>query len=229
MLNFILPAISLGLAGFDPAGAMVGIGLLGMGVHRRNLIVMIVTFMAGTVALGTGLSVLLGPRVAGIDWRRFEPSQGQVAIGLFVGGLLMLGWGCYRLAHPLKHRKRRPKTNRQGTGPLHLALLGIIFSLSSVISPPFLALVVIAGSYDHLDEIILAHSIWFLLNQSALLVVAGIAMTEAGDSIIANFRRWWIRTTPMRDRLVTILAFTLAVAFILESIWWDTTHTFLFA
>lgn len=229
MLNFILPAIGLGLAGFDPAGAMVGIGLLGMGVHRRNIVVMIVAFMGGTVALGTGLSVLLGPRVAGFDWRKLEPSHPHIAIGLFVGGLLLLGWGFYRLAHPLARRTRRQKTSRRGTGPFQLALLGIIFSLSSLISPPFLALVVIAGSYDHLDEIIIAHSIWFLLNQSALLVVTGIAMTGAGEGAIANFRKWWIRTTPLRHRLVTGLAFVVATALILESVWWKMTNTFLLA
>lgn len=229
MLNFILPAIGLGLAGFDPAGAMVGIGLLGMGVHRRNIIVMIVTFMIGTVALGTGLSVILGPRVAGFDWRKLEPSHPHIAIGLFVGGLLLLAWGIYRLVRPPALRARTQKGGRRATGPIQLALLGIIFALSSLLSPPFLALVVIAGSYDHLDQIVLAHTIWFLLNQSALLVVTGIAMTGAGENAIATFREWWIRTAHARNRIVTALAFLLATALILESVWWKMTNTFLLA
>jgi len=229
MFNIILTAGGLGLAGFDPAGAMVGIGLLGMGIHRRNIIVMIVTFMVGTVALGTGLSVILGPRVAGFDWRKLEPSHQHVAIGLFVGGLLLLAWGIHRLVHPPVLRTRTQKAGRRGTGPFQLALLGIIFALSSLISPPFLALVVIASSYDHLVQIVLAHTIWFLLNQSTLLIVTGVAMTGAGEDAIANFRRWWIHITPLRNRLVTSLALVLAGAFILESVWWKTTNTFLLA
>ncbi len=229
MLDILLPAVGLGLAGFDPAGAMVGIGLLGLGVHRRNIIVMVVTFVGGTVALGTALSVILGLRVAGFDWRKFEPSHRHVAMGLLVVGLLLLGWGIYRIVHPPAVKTHIKKKKPPGTNPFQLALLGIIFALSSVISPPFLTLVVIAGSYDRLWEIILSHLIWVLLNQSALIAVTAIAMTGGGEKAIAHFQTWWLQTAPIRYRIVTGLAFVVAATLLLESVWWRLTNAFLLA
>lgn len=227
MFSIILTACGLGLAGIDPAGAVVGVGLLGMKVPRAHIVIMLATFLAGTVALGTVLSVVLGPRVTGLDWRKFEPSDRDVAFGLVVLGLGLLVWGVFRVRHPQRRKARHDRN--MGSGILPLALLGIAFALGSIISPPFLALVVIAGRYDHLWEIILSYTIWVVLNQSPLLIVTGISITPHGKRTVERFRSWWVRTTRERNRIATNLAFIAGGVCLLESVWWASTGSFLIA
>ena len=87
-MTLLLTALALGLAGLDPAGALVVAGALASGARERNVVLFGLVALVGTMVLGTTLSLSVGPRVADIDWSIFAPGDRTVA---FVEALLGVG------------------------------------------------------------------------------------------------------------------------------------------
>jgi hypothetical protein len=67
-MTLVLTAFALGLAGLDPAGALVVAG-----AREGHVVLFGLVVLVGTVALGTTLSLTVGPRVAEIDRSVFAP------------------------------------------------------------------------------------------------------------------------------------------------------------
>jgi hypothetical protein len=142
-MTLLLTALALGLAGLDPAGALVVAGALAAGARESHVVLFGLVVLVGSVVLGTTLSLSVGPRVAEIDWSVFAPGDRTVA---FVEALLGVGlvcWGLVRARRPTAHAPK-PRSAR-GTGPIALLGAGILFALSAVFDPTFVALTVIAG------------------------------------------------------------------------------------
>jgi hypothetical protein len=224
LTSVILTAGALGLAGIDPAGAILGMGLFGAGATRRSVGVLVVTFLFGTIALGVTLSAVFGGRIQQLDINALEPSAWIDAILLAVAGLILLAWGGLRLIHPAPPRTHK---RRRGTGPGALFLLGIVLAAGSLVSPPFLAMIVVAGGYHTLWAVVLAHTIWTLLNQSPLLLVALVESTGHGERLVMAFDDWWIREQPAIARIFTILLVLVSAALLLESASWFVMRDFL--
>lgn len=67
MAKLLLTAFALGLASLDVTGALVAVGALGAGARTRALIAFGCFSILGTVALVTALSLIVSPRIAGVD------------------------------------------------------------------------------------------------------------------------------------------------------------------
>src|ERR671913_2125684 len=88
-MTLLLTALALGLAGLDPAGALVVAGALASGARERNVVLFGLVVLVGTMVLGATLSLSVGPRIAEIDWSVLAPGDRTVA---FVETLLGWGW-----------------------------------------------------------------------------------------------------------------------------------------
>ena len=63
-------------------GVLVAIGALGAGARDRTFVVFGCVSTLGAIALGTVLSLIVGPRIAGIDWGVLfphDPTEDRVA------------------------------------------------------------------------------------------------------------------------------------------------------
>jgi len=83
--KLLLTAFALGLASLDVTGALVAVGAMGAGARTRALLAFGCFSILGTVAFGTALSLIIGPRIAGIDWgmlRPHDPTEDRVSAAL---------------------------------------------------------------------------------------------------------------------------------------------------
>jgi hypothetical protein len=128
--KLLLTAFALGLASLDLTGALLAVGALGAGARTRALLAFGGFCILGTVAFGTAVSLVVGPRIVGIDWGKLlphSPTENRVAAVLdIVLGAGLLIWGVVRL---LRRGTRPPKPGvPRGLGFLSLAGAGMLFA-----------------------------------------------------------------------------------------------------
>src|SRR3712207_2331226 len=106
VIELLLAALGLGLAGLDPAGALVAAGALTGGARERHVAAYGLVSLLGTVAFGTALSLVVGPRVAGVDWGELASSPGAALVEAALG-LGLVAWGIARVRRPARSEERR--------------------------------------------------------------------------------------------------------------------------
>src|SRR5215204_626526 len=122
VIKLLLTAFALGLASFDITGALLAVGALGVGARTRALVTFGGFCILGTVAFGTALSLIVGPRIAGIDWGMLlphDPTEDRVAAFVdVVLGVGLLTWGIVhpkaRHASAQAERPTRPRSDLTG-------------------------------------------------------------------------------------------------------------------
>jgi hypothetical protein len=80
--KLLLTAFALGLASLDVTGTLLATGAMGAGARNRALVVFGCVSILGTIAFGTALSLIVGPRITGIDWEALlphDPTEDRIA------------------------------------------------------------------------------------------------------------------------------------------------------
>lgn len=225
MLELLASTIGLGIAGLDPVGALIAIAALGGGARTRNVLVYGVLMIAVTVALGVVLSLVIGTRLASIDWSVLSPDGRFWAIGEAIAGVGLLAWGIRRMTHPPKIRDDGSGT--RGTTLTALSGLGILYGLSSVLDPTFVALVILAGRHGSFMDAGIAHLLWILISQLPLVVVLGAIISGRYETIIEPLKTGWQRIRPRISRIGTAAALFAGVVLLVDAGWWLATDEFL--
>lgn len=224
MIELLLSALGLGLAGLDPAGALIAAGALAGGARERHVAIYGLITLLGTVAFGTALSLGLGPRIADTNWGALASGPGAAIVEILLG-LGLVTWGLVRARRPAT-RAPKPRSTR-GTGPLSLVMAGILFTISGVLDPTFVSVVVIAGQGELVWSVVVAHSIWILVSQAPLLLVLVAMANGTHERFVVRFRSWWARIRPAVGRLGTGAVLVVGAFFLLDSGWWFVTGEFL--
>lgn len=225
MIELILTALGLGVAGLDPAGALIAVGALGGGARERHVIAYGIVAIAGTVLLGTIISLAVGPRIADFDWSFLVPEDRTSAFIEMGLGIVLAAWGILRARRPSVHAPK-PRSPR-GTGPLALISLGVLFALGAILDPTFVSLVVIAAQDGSFWTIVAAHSIWILLSQSPLVLLLVAMAGGKHEQAAVWFRSWWDRLRPAVSRIVTGAVIMVGVFLLVDAGWWFVTGEFL--
>jgi hypothetical protein len=224
VIELLLTALGLGLAGLDPAGALLAVGALGGGARERHVAAYGLVALLGTAAFGAALSLTVGSRVADIDWVAL--TDGPVAAVVeAVLGLGLVAWGVARARRPAT-RAPKPRSTR-GTGPAALVAAGALFALSAILDPTFVSLAVVAGRDGAFWSVVAAHSVWVLVSQAPLVVLLVAMAGGAHGRFVAWFRSWWEKVRPAVGRLITGAALLVGAFFLLDSGWWLATGEFL--
>jgi hypothetical protein len=226
--KLLLTAFALGLASLDVTGALVAVGALGAGARTRALLAFGCFGILGTVAFGTALSLIVGPRIAGIDWGMLlphDPTEDRVAAFVqIILGVGLLIWGIVRTRRP-GSRPPKPSAPR-GLGLISLAGAGMLFALAAIVDPTFVSLVVIAGRADLFWSVVAAHSTWTFVSHVPLVLVLAFALSGESERVVILARTWWARISPWMVRLVTIVVLLVGTMFVLDAIWWYVTGEF---
>jgi hypothetical protein len=225
MVKLLLTAFALGLASLDFTGTLLALGALGAGAKNRALLAFGFVCILGTAAFGTTLSLVIGPRIAGIDWSRFLPhNPTEDLIAALVEVLLGLGlvvWGLVRTLRP-STTPPKPSVPRR-LGLMSLAAVGILFALAAIFDPPFLSLVVIAGRSEHFWSVAAAHSTWVFVSHAPLILLLVLALVIDHETVVARFQNVWSRIRPLVVRLVTVAVLLAGTLILLDAAWFFVT------
>jgi hypothetical protein len=227
--RLLLTAFALGLASLDFTGTLLAVGALAAGARVRAILAFGFFCILGTVAFGTMLSLVVGPRIEGIDWGRLlphNPTEDLVAACIdIVLGVGLLIWGVVRILRPTA-RPPKPGTPR-GLGLISLAGTGIVFALAAIADPTFVSLVVIAGRAEHYGSIVAAHSTWTLVSHIPLVLVLSFALVGQNERVVTWVRTVWGRISPLMVRLITIFVLLAGMFLLVDALWWFATGNFL--
>lgn len=229
MSKLLFTAFALGLASLDITGTLLALGALGAGARTRALFAFGVVCILGTVAFGTALSLVIGPRISGIHWAAFlphDPTEDRVAayVQLVLGAGLVV-WGIVRARRPTT-APPKPSVPR-GLGLISLAGVGVLFALAAILDPTFISLVVIAGRDIPVWSVIAAHSTWVFVSHLPLILLLVFALLVDHDRVVTWFQTWWERLRPLTIRLVTAAVLLAGAFLLLDAAWWHFTGNFL--
>ena len=219
-----MAALGLGLAGLDPAGALIATAALAAGARDRSVVAFGVLVLLGTAVFGTVLSLTLGARLAGVDWASLLPTGRGGAVLEIVVGVGLLAWAVVRLA---RRTARAPKPRRIRGGTAGLLGTGVLFVLSAALDPTYVALVVLAGRGEPVYAVAAAHLIWALVSQSPLLLLLLAVLRGGHERAVQRFGAWWQRARPVARRIVTGALVLVGGVLVLDGIWWFATGGFL--
>lgn len=200
MIALLAAALGLGLAGLDPAGALVAVATLAAGARRRTVLVYGFVVLAGSSAMGVALSLTLGVRLRSFDLLGLLPRGGLAAVVELVLGIGLLGWAWWRRRSVVREEER---TGRSGLLPV--LGLGLAYASLSLADPTFAGMVVLAGRGQAVVEVVLAHVVWSATSQLPLTVLLVAVAAGAHDGAVTWFRRGWVRVAPTLRRSVTVL------------------------
>ncbi len=225
MIRLLLTAFGLGLASLDVTAAVLAAGALGAGARVRALLAFGCISILGTVAFGTALSLIVGPRISDIDWGMLlphTPTEDRVAALVeVILGVGLLIWGIVRLRRP---GARPPKPGApRGLGLVSLAATGALFALAAIIDPAFVSLVVIAGRADLFWSVLAAHATWTLVSHVPLVLVLVFALSGASERVVIWVQTWWARIDPWMVRVVTGALLLVGTLFLLDALWFYVT------
>lgn len=225
MTALVLAALGLGLAGLDPAGALMAVATLAAGAQRRTVLGFGLVVLGGSVALGVTLSLTLGVRLRSVDLLGLLPRGDLGALVEVVLGLGLLGWVWWRGRRG--GRPKLPGADRFSRSRLLPVLgLGVAYALLSLTDPTFAGVVVLAGRGQPVAEVVAAHVVWSLASQLPLVVLLTAVLAGAHDGAVTWFRRWWARVGPVLRRAVTALALLAGVALLADATWFAATGSF---
>jgi len=226
--RLLLTAFALGLASLDFTGTLLAVGALAAGARVRALLAFGFFCILGTVAFGTVLSLVIGPRIEDIDWSRLlphDPTEDLVAACIdIVLGVGLLIWGIVRILRPAA-RPPKPSTPRS-LGLISLAGTGIVFAFAAIADPTFVSLVVIAGRAEHYWSILAAHSTWTLVSHIPLVLVLTFALIGQNERVVTWVRTLWERISPLMVRLITIFVLLAGMFLLVDALWWFATGKF---
>ena len=227
--KLLLTAFALGLASLDVTAAMAAVGALAAGARVRALVAFGCFSILGTIVFGTALSLIVGPRIAGIDWGMLlphGPTEDRVAASVqVVLGLGLLAWGIMRTRRPATHPPK--PSGQRGLGLTSLTGAGILFALAAILDPTFVSLVVIAGRAEFFWPVVAAHSTWTLVSHTPLVFVLAFAVSGNHERVVSWFQTSWARISPFIVRLVTGVVLLVGTFFLFDAAWWYVTGEFL--
>lgn len=224
MLELIVTALALGLAGIDPAGVLLALGSLAAGARERTVLVFTAIVVAGTALLGTVLTLTLGQRLQGFDWASLLPPDWLGALIEGVVAVALLTWVVMRLRRP---EARPPRPARRGRTGTALVGGGVLFAASAPLDPTFVGLVVLAGRGESVAVVGLAHVTWIVVSQLPLVALA-VAITARRHERAVNWLRDVMpRVRPVLGRLGTAALALAGGVMATDAAWWLVTGRFL--
>jgi cytochrome c biogenesis protein CcdA len=227
--KLLLTAFALGLASLDVAGTLLATGAMGSGARNRVLVVFGCVSILITLAFGTALSLIVGPRIAGIPWEALlprDPTEDRIAAFVeIILGVGLLAWGMVRVWRPTAVPPK-PCAPR-GLGIIPMTGAGVLFALAGILDPTFVSLVVIAGRAEQFWSVVAAHWTYALVSHTPLILLLAFALTIDHRRVVRWFQSAWERIRPLALRLITGVVLLVGTLFLLDAAWWHFTGDFL--
>ncbi|MGC4190568.1 MAG: hypothetical protein QM589_04940 [Thermomicrobiales bacterium] len=225
METLYLKALGLGIAGFDPSGALVAMAFLAAGATRKAVFLFCLVYLTGTILLLTIASVILSTTLPGTDWRILDSHPRTKAVVELAIGIVLLAIATYHHFHTGTTRSSKPRSL-----PVSIwatAGTGLLLAIGVIGDPALLAFTVVAGTASNLLTIAIAQIVAVVASKILVVVVMIAVAVDTDGQLIERLRTWWTRATPAMGRIVTIVLIVMAFALIVNAAWWFRTDTFI--
>lgn len=197
----------LGLAGFDPAGALIIIAALSMRMSKKQIGLFAATTFIGTVLVGVIVSQVLGTSVTYIsEFINNIPDIVYMWIEIAIG-FLLLEWFVERVFFKKKSKEKEEKKESFFAKYLKkgMFIVGVLFAVLALTDPSFLALITLSGHSKNLVEVILANCTWITISQLPIFVLTIAIMLNKHEKIIAYFKAKF-SNNPKIEKMKTALS-----------------------
>ncbi len=210
----------LGLAGIDPTGVIVVISALSMGIKRSKIIMFMLTVFLTTIITGLVSSYFIVD--GSIDFIsnlfNYIPDNVYMVLELLVG-LLLFNWFIERtffidkkIKKDIKKESIFSKYIKKG-----LFIVGVLFSISQLADPSFLALITLTAQSSNLIEKLFANIFWVLISQLPMFVLLLPILLNKHEKFINYFNNK-IMTSSRIDKIKKILYILLSLIILVVSI-----------
>lgn len=210
-MEVILFALGLGLAGIDPLGLLLAMSARASGASRRQIVLLSIITLVGTVGVGTAIVWLLGDGVQAVaSWFAGLPDTVWLWLEVIII-LLLLIWAAKRVIVHL-----RPPRTEASASQLNrfirygMTAVSVVFMLSMFADPTVLGLLTVAARHGQLLYAALGLAIWITLSQLPLFVFTIMMLCGADKAYI----RWFTRFRSRYRRRIS-LAITAALGLII--------------
>ena len=225
-LDFLLIVGALGVAGFDPFGALLVAAALALGASRGSALAFLLLSAVIPLAVGGIAGHALGPVITRIEsWLRLPPSI-WAAVSI-AAGLGLVGWGVLRVRRGASGQSGRPEHTPRGVSMGAMAGAGLAFGLTALLDPAYYGVVAfVARNPDPIAR--MAGLVgWFAIAQG--LLIALVVGSWLGDAQRAAswLRRVWHSASPVIARSVTVAALMVGSALVVDGVWYLATGSFL--
>lgn len=213
--EYAATVLATAAGGFDPAPMVIMAAALGAGVRRRHIVGSSVLLLGGTVLLGLGLTLLVGPVLQSVDW------WGLVRHGAVAAWVeLALGTALAVFAVVRAVSRRRGTAPEQEKPPARnawaLYVTALVFVGIVVFDPPFDIHVAVAAAQP-LPVMVLGWVAWALISQIALTLLLLLTALGRQERFSAVMQRAWARISPWVGVAVTVLLALAALFLVLDA------------
>lgn len=225
MESLFLKALGLGLAGFDPSGALIAVALIGAGATRRAVALFCMVYLIGSVTVLTAIAWVLRTRVPGTDLRLFDDHPATKAGAELAVGIALLAVALHRFLH---RNDPRPEKRRQlPVSAWATAGIGIALAIGVVGDPALLAFAVVASTASSITAIVVAQIIAVAASKILVVAILVVLVRNQTSADITRVRDWWQRAEPRMNHLLSIAVVIVGLALIANALWWYANGTFL--
>ena len=230
-MKIIIYSIILGLAGFDPLGAVIVMAALSRGISKAKILQFTVIALVSTVAFGVLFSSGIG---AGGHLASNIPDQIPDIFYVIMDFAIAIVAGVWFVRRVFF--KKQPSGGEPAGGEdkkeskfmafarKSMPLAGFLFAFWAMTDPTFWAVVALTVQNGGLLMQILCCTIWMILGQLPLFVLTIAVMFGAHEKLIERFNRFLDKNN-RREKLhrivqwlITLLALVITVYFVVEPI-----------
>lgn len=211
-MNLFPTVFLLGLAGFDPTGAIVIISALTMGIDKKQIIKFALTTFIGTILVGLVFSKVISSGIEIIsNLLNSIPNLVYMWVELLIG-LILLIWVIERIFFKKKVVKKEEKKESFLIKFLNkgLIIVGLIFAITALTDPSFLALITISSYNDNIILITLANAIWVLISQLPIFVLTIAIIFNKHEKLINLFNEV-LEKNNRKEKIKKILSILLSI------------------
>ena len=189
-MNLFPTTFLLGLAGIDPSGAIAMITALAMGVLKRDIYVFAITTFIVTLLMGIISSFFIDTGVYYISGVLNHIPESIFMVLEFIVAIVLLTWFIQRAF--LKSKKESKAKQKDSFFMKYikkgLFVVALIFALTGITDPSFIALITLSSNSTNILEVVLANSIWILISQAPVFILTIAVILNKHEKIITYLR-----------------------------------------
>ena len=191
MVNELIQAVGLGIAGIDPLGAILLFSAIRTGASRIKIVAFTASTFVTTIVAGVTTTVA-GNRIVESVSVPLELSSESSPIWacIEIGVALLIGYWLIRA----RNNHGLEKKHRDLGGPTSAYVLaGVVFSATAVVDPTFLATAVVFADADDAFIIIIAFTVWTLTSQFMLFALFAAYLYGVDQHLVTTTMQLWQR------------------------------------
>lgn len=226
MLEAVLAALGLGIAGIDPLGAVLLMTAIAANFTRSRIILFSFTVFVSAVIAGTILSVVGAGFIASLkDVFPSATSSAWLIVNLIIASIILVWIIRRKLADNKPKKEKAPK--KLSNSYYAVAATGILFGAGSVLDPTFMASISLAAQTDNLVTILVMHTVWIITSQIMLFVLFVAYLNGKHVKVIAYSRLQYAKHKSLLQNILYFAAIAVFVLLVADTISYAATGKYL--